>query len=276
MRENRGHAAAGEPVGDVFDIKRFAIHDGPGIRTTVFFSGCPLECWWCHNPEARLVPRDGSRRSRAADATLPTGDNVIGPAVRLSRLVAEVARDLIFYEQSGGGITVSGGEPLMQPDFLAELLGACRDRGISNAVDTSGYAPADIVARLDGLVDLYLFDLKIMDEYSHRKYTGVGNSLIHDNLDMILGTGTPVMIRIPMIPGITETEDNIEALASFLADRPCLGTVCILPYNRLGEDKARRLGLAYRPGEMPTQSAQRMREISARFESAGLEVRIGG
>lgn len=276
MKDRRNGTAVGEPTGDVFDIKRFAIHDGPGIRTTVFFHGCPLECWWCHNPEARLADCDISYSSRALDSTLPLEDNVIGPAVRLPRLIVEISRDRVFYEQSGGGVTVSGGEPLMQPAFLERLLGACREIDIPTAVDTSGYAPSDIIRRLEGLVDLYLFDLKIMDEADHRKYTGVDNALIHDNLDLILSTGVRVMPRIPMIPGITETEKNLEELVSFLADRDALGAVCILPYNRLGEDKVRRLGLEYLPGTLQTQTPQRMREIAERFESSGLEVRIGG
>jgi pyruvate formate lyase activating enzyme len=265
-----------DPVADIFDIKRFAIHDGPGIRTTVFFRGCPLACWWCHNPEARLPDCEVDYRSRALDSTLPPGDNVIGPAVRLRRIVDEISRDRVFYEQSGGGLTASGGEPLMQPAFLEALLRRCRENGISTAVDTSGYAPREVFEALDGLVDLYLFDLKIMDEDDHRTYTGVGNGLIHENLDVLLSAGTQVLARIPLIPGITETDENIDGLVSFLAARREIKGTCLLPYNRLGEDKVRRLGLQYRPGTMSTQTPQRLCEIAGRFEEAGLDVRIGG
>lgn len=275
MRRNGADLSDGATA-DIFDIKRFAIHDGPGIRTTVFFRGCPLECWWCHNPEARLPCGAVTYRSRAVDSTLPLDDNVVGPNVRLERLVAEVGRDRVFYIQSGGGVTASGGEPLMQPEFLVRFLRACRDAAIATAVDTSGYAPAEIFERLEGLVDLYLYDIKIVDDADHRKYTGVGNALIHENLERLLDRNTPVLPRIPMIPGITETDRNIDGLASFLARRSGISTVCILPYNRLGEDKVKRLGLEYRPGAMRTQSPGRMREIAERFESAGLEVRIGG
>ena len=171
---------------------------------------------------------------------------------------------------------MSGGEPLMQPAYLEALLRRCREIGISTAVDTSGYAPRDVFEALDGLVDLYLFDLKIIDEDDHRTYTGEGNALIHENLDMLLSKGARVMPRIPMIPGMTETEQNIDCLVAFLRARPGLGEVCILPYNRLGEDKVRRLGLMYRPGTMPMQTRQRLREIAGRFTDAGLDVRIGG
>ena len=272
----RTAAGSRDPTGDIFDIKRFAIHDGPGIRTTVFFRGCPLECWWCHNPEARLACDEVSYRNRAIDTGLPLDDNVVGPSVRLEHLVAEIARDRVFYEQSGGGVTASGGEPLMQPAFLERLLRSCRDIGISTAVDTSGYAPRETFELLDGLVDLYLFDLKIMDGPRHLEYTGVENSLILDNFEMLLASGAAVVPRIPMVPGITETEENIDGLVSFLSGRPGIETVCILPYNRLGEDKAGRLGVEYRPGTISTQTPQRIRDIAARFESAGRAVRLGG
>ncbi len=262
--------------GDIFDIKRFAIHDGPGIRTTIFFRGCPLLCWWCHNPEARVDCGRETYRKRSVDLTLPASDNVIGPEVRLETLIAEISRDSIFYDQSQGGVTVSGGEPLMQIDFLEGILLACRERGIGTAVDTSGYAPWEKFERIMELVDLFLVDLKLLDDSQHEKYTGVSNGMILENFDNLIKAGASVCARLPMIPGITDTEENIEALTSFLGRYEELELISLLPYNRLGEDKFDRLGLEYRPGRLKTQAQDEMRGIADRFEEAGLSVRIGG
>lgn len=263
-------------TGDIFDIKRFAIHDGPGIRTTIFFRGCPLVCWWCHNPEARVDCGRETYRKRSVDLTLPVSDNVIGPEVRLETLIAEITRDSIFYDQSQGGVTASGGEPLMQYEFLEGLLLACRERGIGTALDTSGYAPWEKFERIMELVDLFLVDLKLIDEVQHEKYTGVSNVLILENFERLIEAGARVHARLPMIPGITDTEENIEALILFLGRYEELELISLLPYNRLGEDKFARLSLEYRPGTLKTQAPDRMRGIAGGFEDAGLSVRIGG
>jgi pyruvate formate lyase activating enzyme len=263
-------------TGDIFDIKRFAIHDGPGIRTTVFFRGCPLVCWWCHNPEARVDCGRDTYRKRSIDLTLPSSDNVIGPEVRLETLVREIARDSIFYDQSHGGVTASGGEPMMQIDFLEDLLTACRSRGIATTVDTSAYAPWAEFERILDLVDLFMVDLKLLDEDQHEKYTGESNVLILENFEKLLDAGARVRARLPMIPGITDTEENIGALISFLGKYEGLELISILPYNRLGEDKFNRLGVEYAPGSLKTQTPDEMKNISDRFEKAGLTVRIGG
>jgi pyruvate formate lyase activating enzyme len=262
--------------GDIFDIKRFAIHDGPGIRTTVFFRGCPLLCWWCHNPEARVDCGAETYRKRSIDLTLPVSDNVIGPSVRLETLVGEVARDRIFYEQSDGGVTASGGEPMMQIEFLEGLLESCREMGIKTVVDTSGYAPWSEFERIRGLVDLFMVDLKLFDDSLHEKFTGVSNGLILENFEKLIAQGSAVRARLPMIPGITDTDKNIDALISYLGRFPDLELVSLLPYNRLGEDKFERLGVNYTPGRLKAQTPGEMRDIADRFEGAGLSVRIGG
>jgi pyruvate formate lyase activating enzyme len=266
----------GSAAGDIFDIKRFAIHDGPGIRTTIFFRGCPLTCWWCHNPEARVDCGSETYRKRSIDLTLPADDNVMGPAVRLERLVEEVSRDRIFYEESGGGVTASGGEPMMQIDFLEGLLKACRVEGMGTTVDTSGYAPWKEFERILALVDLFMVDIKLLDDKEHEKYTGVSNRLILENFDRFLDAGARVRARLPLIPGITDTERNISALISFLGRREKVEMISLLPYNRLGEDKFKRLGVEYAPGTLRTQSPDEMRGIARRFEDSGLSVRIGG
>ncbi len=263
-------------TGDIFDIKRFAIHDGPGIRTTVFFRGCPLVCWWCHNPEARVDCGRNTYRKRSIDLTLPVTDNVIGPEVRLDTLVAEISRDIVFYEQSRGGLTASGGEPMMQIDFLEALLRSCRKLGVETTVDTSGYAPWPEFERISGLVDLFMIDLKLLDDSQHEKYTGVSNKLILENFERLLTRGAAVRARCPMIPGITDTDENIDALISFLGRHGDVELVSLLPYNRLGEDKFDRLGLDYGPGALKTQTPDVMKAIAGRFEEAGLNVRIGG
>ncbi len=263
-------------TGDIFDIKRFAIHDGPGIRTTVFFRGCPLVCWWCHNPEARVDCGRETYRKRSRDMTLPLSDNVIGPEVELDTLVTEISRDSIFYDQSRGGLTVSGGEPMMQIDFLESLLQSCRDRGIATTVDTSGYAPWPEFDRIRELVDLFMVDLKLIDDVQHEKYTGVSNTLILENFEKLLKAGSSVRARCPMIPGITDTEENMDALISFLGRYEDVELISLLPYNRLGEDKFDRFGLEYGPGALKTQTPDEMKIIAGRFEQAGLSVRIGG
>lgn len=265
-----------ELTGDIFDIKRFAIHDGPGIRTTVFFRGCPLVCWWCHNPEARVDCGCDTYRKRSIDLSLPSSDNVIGSEVRLETLVSEISRDSIFYDQSHGGVTVSGGEPMMQIDFLEGLLKACRSRGISTTVDTSAYAPWSDFERILDLVDLYMVDLKLINDSEHKKYTGVSNKLILGNFENLLKSGSAVRARCPMIPGITDTEESLNLLISYLIKHLDVELISILPYNPLGKDKFDRLGIDYGPGTLGTQSPAEIKAIAERFEKAGLGVRIGG
>jgi pyruvate formate lyase activating enzyme len=203
-------------------------------------------------------------------------ENVIGPEVRLDVLMAEIERDRVFYDQSGGGISVSGGEPMMQPDFLENLLRACRGRGISCVIDTSAYAPWNEFERILDMVDLFMVDLKLLDRRKHEIYTGVSNELILDNFDRLVSCASGVRARLPMIPGITDTEENIDSLISFLGRYDRLELISLLPYNRLGEDKFRRLGIEYSPGTLQTQTPDEMCRIAERFTDAGLDVRIGG
>ena len=188
----------------------------------------------------------------------------------------EISRDSIFYDQSNGGVTASGGEPMMQIDFLEGLLAACRDRGIATTLDTSAYAPWERFERILGLVDLFMVDIKLVDDGQHERYTGVSNALIMENFERLLDRGSRVRARLPMIPGITDTPENIDRLVSFLGQRGELELISLLPYNRLGEDKFARLGLEYAPGSLKTQTPDEMEHIAERFETAGLNVRIGG
>ncbi|MDY7107071.1 MAG: glycyl-radical enzyme activating protein [Planctomycetota bacterium] len=260
-------------MGMILDIKKFAIHDGPGIRTTVFFKGCPLDCWWCHNPESRetgpepvfrggrcircgrcvdacdagaitmtddgpAVDDDRCRLALACVEACPTeARQVIGREMTIEDVMREIARDVVFYDESGGGATMSGGEPLIQPDFLGRLLRACRDDGIHTTLDTTGHAPPEVVDAVADDVDLFLYDLKLMDDARHRKYCGAPNELILENLRRLSGEGREIIVRIPLVPGITDDATNLEAIGSFVASLPAQHPIDILPYQRLGIDK---------------------------------------
>jgi pyruvate formate lyase activating enzyme len=260
-------------MGMILDIKKFALHDGPGIRTTVFFKGCPLDCWWCHNPESResgpepvfrngrcircgrcveacregaiTMTEDGPavndgrcRLGFACAEACPTeARQIIGREMSAAEVMKEITSDVVFFDESGGGVTMSGGEPLMQPEFLGRLLRACRTAEIHTALDTTGHAPPEVIGAVADDVDLFLYDLKLMDDAGHRKYCGAPNDLILENLRRLSSEGREIIVRVPLVPGITDGEANLEAIASFLASLPAHHPIDILPYQRLGLDK---------------------------------------
>ncbi len=266
-------------TGTVFDLKKFALHDGPGIRTTVFFQGCPLNCKWCHNPESRgKIQSTGCFDSGASklEPNLPCRQLFIGPNVNSSELFREIIKDEPFFAQSGGGVTFSGGEPMMQADFLAEILHLCRDENIHTAVDSSGYAEFSEFEKLAGLVDLYLFDLKLIDDVQHQKYVGVSNRLILDNLTNLDRAREQINIRIPLIPGITDTTDNLSAILEFINQLRSVQTVTLLPFNQLAIDKYRRYNISGGIAKAKTQPPERLEQIALPFSSAGYDVLIGG
>jgi pyruvate formate lyase activating enzyme len=262
--------------GTIFDIKQFAVHDGPGIRTTVFFKGCPLDCAWCHNPESRCPEPQEVSALRRAGGRQERRSKTIGCTVSAESAMKEIRRDAIFFEESGGGVTFSGGEPLMQPEFLEFLLVTSRAEGFHTAVDTCGYAPSDVLERIAGLTDLFLYDLKVMDSSLHEQYTGVTNDIIHDNLRRLIYGGVSVVIRIPMIPGVTDTDQNIEQAADFLQSLSHVRRIDLLPYNRLGEDKIGRYGLSRQITTAGEQSSERLQQVRNRLRSRGFDVQIGG
>ena len=223
-------------LGIIFDIKRFAIHDGPGIRTTVFLKGCPLRCAWCHNPESieqnpRIVGKVLKLNGRSF-----TKEETIGYEISTDKLYVELEKERTFMEESGGGVTFSGGEPLMQHDFLMEMLRICKKNGMHTTLDTSLYAPWEKIEAVSEFTDLFLVDLKLMDSEAHRKYTGVDNNLILENIRKLSALDVSITIRIPLIPEVTATADNIRQTISFLQSLNGIRNVDLLPFhNRANE-----------------------------------------
>jgi pyruvate formate lyase activating enzyme len=298
-------------TGTILRIERFAIHDGPGIRTTVFLKGCPLTCAWCHSPEsqsaepefmpladrcvgcgacAAACPRDAIRLAGtpalsrppecdlcgACAAACPSGAREIaGRRLSVEEALDLVEKDRIFYDQSGGGVTFSGGEPLMQPAFLLDAVARCRARGIRTAVDTSGHGDPAALRQLAARTDLFLFDLKIMDEDRHRALTGVGNLLIHDNLRALAAIHRAVIVRFPLVPGVNDREGDIAALGGFIASLG-LPRVDVLPYHRAGLAKYHRLGREYRLAGTQPPSRMDQEAVARALAGFGLTVTVGG
>lgn len=297
--------------GLIFNVQRYSLQDGPGIRTTVFLKGCPLRCWWCHNPEGqspeaevivldgrcvrcgechKACPEDRGRvegqerlgagarciRCGACVAACPTGARqMVGRRMTADEVLAEVLRDGVFYEESGGGVTFSGGEPLMQPTFLMALLAACRARGIRTAVDTSGYAPREDLLATAALADLVLYDLKTVDDARHRRYTGVSNETILDNLQALGRSHGNIWVRVPLVPGFNDGADELEALARFTAAIPGVRQLNLLPYHRTGAHKWAGLGKPPPPVAGPV-SAEAIEAAAERLRKSGFNVLIGG
>ncbi|MBU2649802.1 MAG: glycyl-radical enzyme activating protein [Bacteroidetes bacterium] len=260
--------------GLVFDIKHFAIHDGPGLRTTVFLKGCPMKCLWCHNPESqKMIPEEHEKlltiEDRVYREKISTGQWMTPDEVML-----EIRKDEVFYNESDGGVTLSGGEPMMQPDFSLELLEMAHSEGFHTAVDTCGYAHPEVFQRFLEHTDLFLFDLKIMDFMTHVRYTGVSNQNILDNLNALRDSGHRVIIRFPVIPGITNTEDNILKIREFLGKD--FTRLDILPYHHMASAKYKRLGLTYALPDLKAPEKNEIESLKVFFSETGINVQTGG
>ncbi|MFW5810116.1 MAG: glycyl-radical enzyme activating protein [Thermodesulfobacteriota bacterium] len=265
-----------EEKGILFNIQKYAIHDGPGIRTTVFLKGCPLACWWCHNPEGQRVAIEQCEPAADSSGGAIEPPETFGWAATTSEVVAEIEKDRIFYEESGGGATFSGGEPLSQARFLKSLLTACAEREIHTAVDTSGYAPHRVVTEIGPLADLFLFDLKLMDRMAHLRYTGVPNELIFENLEALVEMGKPIIIRFPLIPGFTDKEPNIRAVGQYVSTLDTVQSIAVLPYHEIAAGKYTALQLRNRMTDTRPPDEARVTEAASLLASYGLEVTIGG
>lgn len=298
--------------GTVFNIQKFSVQDGPGIRTTVFLKGCPLCCVWCHNPEG-MSPRrelifvadrclvcgqcrevcplgaaapgtgplplhqDGCGLCAACVAACPAeARQMAGREMTVQEVMAEILQDRVFYEDSLGGVSFSGGEPLMQPQFLRALLEASRAAGLHTVVDTCGFAPQQHLLALATLTDLFLFDLKLMDDARHRAVTGVSNVPILENLQALDQMHDNIWIRVPVIPGINDGRDDLEAIARFAASIRGVRQVNLLPYHKSGLQKRRRLGHAGAQDDRQPPSAGQMEMAADIFRASGLTAKVGG
>lgn len=225
-------------VGRVFSIEEFAVNDGPGIRTTIFLKGCPLRCAWCHNPEGQSPkPQPLTKQGRT---------ETCGYTVEVEELVARVRRDEDIFRDSGGGVTFTGGEPLMQADFLCEVLDRLPE--IHKAVETSGYVSEDAFKRVLDRADYLLFDIKLVDSEQHKRWTGIDNELIKANLKTLCKSGKPFVARVPLIPGVNDSLENMEATAELLVGAKGLQRVELLRYHKTAGAKYPMIGLDYRPG----------------------------
>jgi pyruvate formate lyase activating enzyme len=261
----------------IFDIKRFAVHDGPGIRTTVFLKGCPLACRWCHNPESQSEEIIHVEEEKKLNGRSVTVERTYGEKIEADELMEVLLRDQHFYEESEGGITFSGGEPLCQTSQLLYLLERASEAGLHTVVDTSGYARPDTIKKVAARTGLVLCDLKNMDSELHLRHTGVDNSLILSNADLLLEEGAKVIFRIPVVPGVNTSKEEKERYLAYLVQRKeKLGEVHLLPYHRMAEYKYHRLGKAYPAMDIPEPDRPLMEEMKKEFETTGLTVHIGG
>ena len=298
-------------TGIIFNIQRYSIHDGPGIRTTVFLKGCPLNCWWCQNPESQLSEQEmvfwgdrcigcGACSLNCASGAIqmenkkPVTDKnkcnlcgecsricptqareMIGKKLTAEEIIKEIEKDLVFYKESGGGVTFSGGEPLGQSEFLESLLNGCQEKKIHTAVDTSGYISWEILNKISSKVDLFLYDLKIMDNKRHKKYTGVSNEIILENLKKLSSVHNNVFVRFPVISGINDDYQNIREMGEFLSSLKIV-QVNLIPYHYIGIDKYRRLGMTYKLAGIQPPSEERLSEISVILRKFNLNVKLRG
>jgi pyruvate formate lyase activating enzyme len=251
--------------GIIFDIKRFAIHDGPGIRTTVFLKGCPMRCPWCHNPESQ---------NKFPEHIKGNKNNVIGEEKTVTDIMHEIEKEVLFYEESRGGVTFSGGEPLEQAEFLDALLDECKKNEIHTAVDTTGDVPPDIFNSIIDKTDLFLYDLKIMDDSKHIKYTGESNRFTLQNLKTLSQKGKRIIIRFPVIPGITDSEDNIKAVGMFISSLRNIREIDLLPYHRTADSKYKRLERKNKMRKIMPPTDKSMNEVKRLFEKYTRNVRI--
>ena len=300
------YSVASETEGLIFDIQRFCVHDGPGIRTTVFMKGCPLRCLWCDNPESQImtpevlyfedkctdcglcVERCPARAIKAAngkikldrlvcnacgdcvDVCVPAALKITGKYMSVNEVVEAVERDYPFYRRSGGGVTLSGGEPLMQPEFARNILKECQALGIHTAIETTGCQKWALFSRVLQFVNLVIYDIKCLDSGEHKAFTGVPNKLILENARRLNRMNIPVLMRIPVIPGYNDSHDNIKATLGFAKGLDRLVGVEPLAYHPMGTVKYERLGREYQLKDLESPSEESMQEINSMIKGLGL------
>jgi pyruvate formate lyase activating enzyme len=296
--------------GTIFNIQRFSIQDGPGIRTTVFMKGCPLWCPWCSNPESQSsFPEIAHRDSlcnkcgrcievcaaqaisltdngvkidretctgcgKCIEVCIPGALKCYGEEMSIEEVYREAIRDTPFYQDSGGGVTAGGGEPLSQADFVAGLFKRCQDSGINTCLDTCGYAAPSAWKKVLPHTNLVLFDVKLMEPSAHRRVTGKSNEKILQNLELVAASGVPVIVRIPLITGINDSRENITDTARYVANINGLKEINLLPYHRFGESKYAMLDRQYSLSELTTPQNSHIEELVNIVKSFGLECQI--
>jgi len=286
--------------GLVFNVQRFSLHDGPGLRSTVFMKGCPLGCAWCHNPESQSpAPEFVRMRNRCMSCGRCSEDELADPVVRgrededveacptgalqgvgetmeSAALVKTLLRDRIFFDESGGGVTFSGGEPLMQAAFVTEAMRLLQAEGVHTTLDTCGFGRWEDLRESAAHANLVLYDIKLMDEARHKAATGVSNDLILENLEALTKVHSAIWIRVPVIPGVNDDEANLDATAAFLRPLPGVCQVDLLPYHPTGEAKFARVGMDYSLHGTPSPTRERLETLAAHFRARGLTTTIGG
>lgn len=296
---------------NIFNIQKFSVHDGPGIRTTVFFKGCPLKCLWCHNPESQMYEKQmlfdsnkcvlcgtcvkicPQKAIKIQNNKLTTDPNkcnycrqceiycipgarqVAGKEYTVEEILKEVMKDKVFYEQSNGGVTVSGGEPLVQTDFVEELLRKLKEENIHTAVDTCGAVSFENIRRAASYTDVFLYDIKLMDDEKHREFTGVSNKLILDNLRKLSQIHNNINLRMPIIEGVNSDESHIEKTIDFIKELN-IKKVNLLPYHDIARHKYKKLDILYEDEKMSKPSDKKMQRFKEMFEKEGYETKIGG
>jgi pyruvate formate lyase activating enzyme len=299
-------------TGLIFNIQRFSVNDGPGIRTTVFFKGCPLHCSWCHNPESISSVREVALR---ADRCIQCGDclaickngaiyrengsyvihreqclqcgecvdvcvadarALVGKEMTVEEVMKEIRTDTSFFTQSGGGVTFSGGEPLLQYEFLLALLETCRLEEIHTTVDTTGFTSAAILKSIAENTDLFYYDLKSFNDAKHREYTGVSIQIILQNLKLLAAWDKKVIVRIPLIPSLNDDEENIRALGAFVASLQTIQEIHLLPYHRSGIDKYQRIGVEYTLASLAISNQEMLQSAERMLKQYVPHVTIGG
>jgi pyruvate formate lyase activating enzyme len=299
-------------TGIVFNIQRFSVNDGSGIRTTVFFKGCPLHCRWCHNPESISPSREIALRvdrcircgdcmtvcknnaihrengsyvihrelcakcGECVDVCVSEARAVVGNEMNVEEVMKEIRKDVTFFHQSGGGVTFSGGEPLLQHEFLLELLKVCRHEGIHTTVDTTGFTSAAIMKSIAEYADLFLYDLKLLNDKMHHEYTGVSNQFVLENLRLLAELKKKVIVRIPLIPTVNDDEESIRSVGSFIGSLQTIQEIHILPYHRSGIEKYQRIGLEYNMTSLAVPSQEVLQSAVRAFNQYVPHVTIGG
>jgi pyruvate formate lyase activating enzyme len=264
--------------GLIFSVKRYSIHDGPGIRVTFFMKGCPLSCLWCHNPEGISPFSETVTGIHKVGGREFSYEEEAGKLYSVDNILEILEKERVFINQSKGGVTFSGGEPMLQREFLCEALKASKSGGYHTAVDTSGYSSAENYKSIIPFTDLFLFDIKHLDDTRHIEFTGVSNIGILENYRLLLESGTDIMVRVPVIPGINDDPGHMEKLRQFLVTTKTesLKKINLLPFHKIGSSKYGRFGIPYRMRNVEPPSGEKMHYLKEFFSETGVKVKIGG